>query len=240
MVRIKVCGITNLPDALVAAASGVDLLGFIFFPGSPRYVTPEQVRVIVASVRDSHPGVQAVGVFVNESPQTICQVLGFCDLQLAQLHGEEPPQVLGLDHQRPSVLRGRTYKALRPRSLDEARQLTAAYALPPSLQGMNGPPAFLLDTYHSAQRGGTGQAGDWTIAACLAREYPLLLAGGLSPANVAHAVHRVRPWGVDVASGIETAPGRKDHDAVRAFITAAQGAASRLSAGFRDRIESRC
>ncbi len=240
MVQVKVCGLTNLCDALVAAASGADLLGFIFFPGSPRYVTPEQVRVIVAAVRESRPGVQAVGVFVNESPETMCEVLGFCDLQLAQLHGEEPPQALELDHQCPSVLRGRAYKALRPRSLDEARRLAAAYALPPPLQGENGPPAFLLDTYHAARRGGTGQPGDWTIAAHLAGQYPLLLAGGLSPANAAQAVRRVRPWGVDAASGIESAPGRKDHDAVRAFIAAAKGTAPPLSVRLGDEIESRC
>jgi phosphoribosylanthranilate isomerase len=226
MVRVKVCGLTNLCDALAAAAGGAHLLGFIFFPGSPRYVTPEHVRAVLAAVREQWPHLLGVGVFVNEPPDTVCQVLDFCDLQLAQLHGEEPADTLGLDETRNSPLRGRAYKALRPRSLEEADCLAARFALPDSLREASGSPAFLLDTYRATQRGGTGQPGDWTIAAHLARQYPIMLAGGLSPANVARAIRQVRPWGVDASSGIECTPGRKDHAAMHAFIVAARASAN--------------
>jgi phosphoribosylanthranilate isomerase len=225
-VKVKVCGITNRPDAQEALAAGADLLGFIFFPRSPRWVTPERVRNILGSIRQAN--VLRVGVFVNESPQRIAQVLDFCGLDLAQLHGEEPPAMLGLGegetHMPQSPLRGRAYKALRPSSPQEALALTHRYALPRQGQGQDLLPAFLLDAYHPELRGGTGKTGDWQLAASLATQHPLLLAGGLDPANVAQAVRIVRPWGVDVASGVEKAPGQKDHAALRAFVTAAKAA----------------
>jgi phosphoribosylanthranilate isomerase len=228
-VKVKVCGLTSLSDAEAALAAGADLLGFIFFPKSPRYVTPEQVRDILAGLephRQVGQGVVlTVGVFVNESPQTVAQILDFCGLDLSQLHGEEPPTMLGLDAdpaeplgEGRSLLRGRAYKALRPRSPEEAKDMARRYALPPHLQADGHLPAFLLDAYHPQLRGGTGETGDWRLAASLAARYPLLLAGGLTPANVAQAV---RPWGVDVASGVEKSPGQKDHAALRAFIAAA-------------------
>jgi phosphoribosylanthranilate isomerase len=243
VVKVKVCGLTNLDDVRAAVAAGADMLGFIFFPGSPRYVPPETVREIIhalntplradqrrtttdrvaGSGRSSlvisrSSAVVTVGVFVNESPQTVAHILDFCGLDLAQLHGEEPPAALG------DSLRGRVYKALRPRSLDEALDLAGRYALPPSLRGEGRLPALILDAYHPHLRGGTGEAGDWGLAAALAGQYPLLLAGGLSPANVAGAVRTVHPWGVDVSSGIESAPGQKDHVALRAFVVAAKAA----------------
>lgn len=225
-VKVKVCGITNRSDAQEAVAAGADLLGFIFFPKSPRWVMPEQVREILGATK--HANVLRVGVFVNESAGYIAQVMDFCGLDLAQLHGEEPPAMLGLGegetHKPQSPLRGRAYKALRPSSLEEALVLTLRYALPPPGQGQDVLPSFLLDAYHPELRGGTGQTGDWQLAASLARQHPLLLAGGLTPANVARAVRIVRPWGVDVASGVEKAPGQKDHAALRAFITAAKAA----------------
>jgi phosphoribosylanthranilate isomerase len=221
-VKVKVCGITNRADAQAAVAAGADLLGFIFFPQSPRYVRPEKVREILAAVAPQQAGILTVGVFVNESPETVGRVLDFCGLDLAQLHGEEPPEALGLDHGGKSPLRGRAYKALRPSSLEEALELAHNYALAPPIRDGGRLPAFLLDAYHPRLRGGTGQTGDWGIAASLAGRYPLLLAGGLSPANVAQAVREVRPWGVDAASGIERAPGQKDYAALRAFIAAAK------------------
>jgi len=226
MVKVKVCGLTNLHDALAAVAGGAHLLGFIFFPGSPRYVTPEQVRAILTAVREQHPNAFGVGVFVNETPGFVRHVLDFCGLQLAQLHGEEPPEMLGLGGGHPSPLRGCAYKALRPRSHAEAHHLAAEYALPALWQGENGPPAFLVDAYHTAQRGGTGQAADWNMAAHLAGHHRVMLAGGLSPANVAQAIRQVHPWGVDAASGVEHAPGHKDHAAMRAFVAAARAAAT--------------
>jgi phosphoribosylanthranilate isomerase len=237
--KVKLCGLTNLADAQAAVAAGADLLGFIFFSKSPRYVTPEQAREIVQGLKldrrpptadrsrtrvTSHDGrpsaVVTVGVFVNESSAAVAQILDFCGLDLAQLHGEEPPEMVAGD------LHGRAYKALRPRSLDEALDLASRYAPAPSLEGETRYPALMVDAYHPHLRGGTGETGDWSLAAALAGRYPLLLAGGLGPANVAEAVRAVRPWGVDVSSGVESAPGQKDHAAVQAFVAAAKAVSS--------------
>jgi len=225
LARVKVCGLTNLADARAAAQAGADLLGFIFYPASPRYVSPEAVRLILAGLRAEGLAVVGVGVFVNETPARVAKLLDWCGLQLAQLHGEEPPTDLGLADEVAVPLRGRAFKALRPQSLRQAYDLTACYALPAQLRADGQLPAFLLDTYRADRRGGTGQTGDWALAAELAGRYPLLLAGGLSPDNVVEALQRVCPWGVDVSSGVERAPGQKDHGAVRAFIEAVREAA---------------
>lgn len=254
-VKVKICGMTNTADVRAAMAAGADLLGFIFFRKSPRHVTPERVRDILAAAEPGQVGVTTVGVFVNESPQTVAQVLDFCGLDVAQLHGEEPPAVLGLEdssaetlgvkpptpglrqqarepraadelpadgEEGRSLVYGRAYKALRPSSPEEATALARRYALPPDLQAGGRLPAFLLDAYHPHRRGGTGRTGDWRLASSLATQYPLLLAGGLNPTNVARAVQTVQPWGVDVASGVEESPGQKDHAALRAFVAAAK------------------
>ncbi len=218
-VKVKVCGVTNAADARGAVAAGADMLGFIFFPKSPRYVTPEQVRTILAA--EEHAKVLTVGVFVNESPETVAQVLRFCSLDLAQLHGEEAPATLGLEGSQSPVF-GRAYKALRSRTYEEATSLARQYALPVRLRGEGRIPAFLIDAYHPHRRGGTGVTGDWSLASSLSSQYPLLLAGGLTPSNVAQAVRSVGPWGVDVASGVEDSPGHKDHAALRAFVAAAK------------------
>jgi phosphoribosylanthranilate isomerase len=213
-IRVKICGLTRLEDAQVAVTAGADLLGFIFYPKSPRYVTPAQVSAILAALGQSGAQVTTVGVFVNEHPETVLEILNTCGLDLAQLHGEESPEQLGISG--PSLLTGRAYKALRPRSAEEAQTLAQHYAR------SGNPPAFLIDTYQPAQLGGTGQTGDWQAAAGLAARYPLLLAGGLTPANVRQAVQAVKPWGVDVSSGVESAPGQKDHEAVREFVREAK------------------
>lgn len=215
--RVKICGLTNLEDAQVAMEAGADLLGFIFYEKSPRYVDPRTVVSIVGALKSAplstlHSPPLFVGVFVNPSLEQVTQMLNHCDLDLAQLHGEEDPQLLAL-------LAKRAFKALRPRSVVEAEADASRYAR----FGPGGGPDLLVDAYHPDSRGGTGQAGDWNLAAGLARQYRLLLAGGLTPGNVAHAVRQVRPWGVDVASGVEAAPGRKDHTQVRTFIAAAKG-----------------
>jgi phosphoribosylanthranilate isomerase len=240
-VKVKICGLTNLADAQAALAAGADMLGFIFFPKSPRYIAPEQVREIIRlldrrpppamtchacppAAGDRRLAVTTVGVFVDESSAAVAHILDFCGLDLAQLHGEEPPEMVAGD------LHGRSYKALRPRSLDEALDLASQYVLASSLDGAGCRPALLVDAYHPHLRGGTGETGDWSLAAALAGRYPLLLAGGLCPANVAEAVRAVRPWGVDVSSGVESAPGQKDHAAVRAFVAAAKAISGRKSA----------
>jgi phosphoribosylanthranilate isomerase len=227
-VKVKICGLTNLVDAQAALAVGADVLGFIFFPKSPRYVEPERVREILGALNPDRRVVLTVGVFVNESIEAIAQILDFCGLDVAQLHGEEPPSMLSLDgdsaresaDREPSPLRGRVYKAVRPRSAEEAVALADQYALPASTRRGGQLPALLLDAYHPQLRGGTGQTGDWRLAVPLAARYPLLLAGGLNPSNVAEAVRSVRPWGVDVASGVEKSPGQKDHAAMEALLRA--------------------
>jgi phosphoribosylanthranilate isomerase len=214
--RIKICGLTNLDDALAAAEAGADLLGFIFYDKSPRAVDARTVADIVRELRHasrfaSHASLRTVGVFVNPSLEQVVRTLDYCGLDLAQLHGEEAPELL-------AALPGRAFKALRPRDAAEAASQAERFAR----FGPAGGPDLLVDAYHPTLRGGAGQTGDWQIAAGLAAQHRLLLAGGLTPDNVAQAIAQVRPWGVDVASGVETAPGRKDHDRVRAFVAAAR------------------
>ncbi|MBX3001646.1 MAG: phosphoribosylanthranilate isomerase [Caldilineaceae bacterium] len=221
-VRVKICGITNLEDAQVALDAGADLLGFIFYPKSPRYVEPAQVKEIVAGLRrvsDQSPipsprFPKFVGVFVNEDGDNVAAILDHTGINYAQLHGGEPPTIL-------ERLAPRAFKALRPTSREEALIDAESY-------GKFGPadgPQLMIDAYDPAAYGGTGKKADWLTAAGLAHLYPrLLLAGGLTPVNVAQAVRTVRPWGVDVGSGVEIEPGRKDHPAVRSFIARAKGA----------------
>jgi phosphoribosylanthranilate isomerase len=213
MTIVKICGTTNLDDALAAAEAGADLLGFIFYPRSPRYVAPEAVAEIVRVVRArciAPP--QCVGVFVNTPTQEVQAILAQTGLDLAQLHGDEPVEQV-------QALSGRGFKAIRPTETEQATALATAYAAFGSPSG----PQLLIDAYHPQLYGGGGRRGDWEIAAAVARRVErLLLAGGLTPENVAEAVRRVKPWGVDVASGVEAAPGRKDHAKMRAFIIAAK------------------
>lgn len=219
-VRVKICGITTLDDAVAAAEAGADYLGFILWRGSKRAVTAETVTHITAALRARPACPVLVGVFVNEEPATAAALLDGCGLDLAQLSGDEPPAHVG---DVASPLYGRAYKALRPSSLAEAEAEAEWYAAP---EPAGDRPALLLDSYHPGLWGGTGETGDWAVAAALARQAPhLMLAGGLTPENVARAVRRVRPFAVDVASGVEAAPGQKDVARVRAFIHNAKEAA---------------
>jgi len=220
MTQVKICGLTHLADAEAAVRAGADLLGFICYPPSPRYLPPPAIAAILAGLRplldevtqNQGRRVRTVGVFVDEAPATVAQVLATTGLDLAQLHGGEPPAAL-------AALGGRGFKALRPIHRLEAEAEAEWYA---ELGPADGPD-LLVDAFHPQAYGGTGRRADWETAAALATRYRLLLAGGLNPANVAAAVARVRPWGVDVSSGVETAPGRKDHAALTAFIAAAKG-----------------
>lgn len=218
-VKTKICGITNAEDAIVAADAGADFLGFIFWPHSKRSVDATVARGIADTLHRREERPLLVGVFVDETAQDVASVLDDCRLDLAQLSGNEPPALVG-DPQSP--LYGRSFKVLRPTSLAEA-QADVEWYLPP--QPHPSLPTLLLDAYHPHLPGGSGHRMDWTIAAQIAREVPqMMLAGGLTPANVAQAIKQVQPFAVDVASGVEATPGHKDHARVRAFIAAVQNA----------------
>ncbi|HKY70625.1 MAG TPA: phosphoribosylanthranilate isomerase [Nitrospira sp.] len=202
-VKVKVCGITNAEDARAAVEAGADALGFIFFEKSPRYVVPAVASQIIAELP---PLVTAVGVFVNEGLATVRSIMDTCGLAMAQLHGDENASYCR-ELARPAM------KALRLK--DRGGLLALA-----EYQGRGGVRGFVLDTFSEFAYGGTGQLADWRLSAEVAQTARVLLAGGLTPENVAEAIRTVRPYGVDVSSGVESAPGKKDHAKVRAFLDA--------------------
>ena len=203
--KVKICGITNLEDAQAAIEAGADLLGFNFYPPSPRSISPAKCTAIQAALARAGLSAVSVGVFVNASPSQVAAVLDECGLSLAQLSGDEPPQDL-------EAIGGRAYKALRPGDRMCLAEIASLY-LPQSSA-----PTWLVDAYQPGQYGGTGHPADWSQAYALARQGALLLAGGLRPDNVAAAIAQVHPWGVDVASGVESAPGKKDRKLMVDFI----------------------
>jgi phosphoribosylanthranilate isomerase len=205
--KVKICGITHLADALAALEAGADLLGFNFYPASPRYISPADCAALTAALRRHGCRAQLVGVFVNAPAAQVLEILTACGMDLAQFSGDEPPEVL-------AAVGPRAFKALRPAN---AAALAHSLALYPR---RSAEPAWLVDAYRPGEFGGTGQPADWDLARELAGQAPILLAGGLRPENVAAAARAVRPWGVDVASGVETAPGRKDVEKMQAFIRA--------------------
>lgn len=216
-VKVKICGLTNLEDAVAAVEAGADYLGFILYPPSKRAITSEAAKEVVRELRKRADCPLLVGVFVNETAAAMAGILEDCGLDLAQLSGDEVPSIVA---DRQSLLFGRAYKAIQPASATEAEVEAEWYAVPSRPDHL---PSLLVDTYHPTLRGGTGETGDWVVSAKLASQYPgLMLAGGLSPANVAEAVRQVRPFAVDVASGVEAKPGLKDHAQVRSFIEEAK------------------
>lgn len=202
MVKVKICGITSLEDARQAVAAGADALGFVFYPPSPRCVDPVAAHAIIAELP---PFVTCVGLFVNEPPERVLEMVLSCGLDAIQLHGDEPP---GQCHYPPY----RVIKALR----------IARYE-PAEIDGYQ-VSALLLDALVPGEYGGTGQLGDWPLAARIAEERTVILAGGLTPDNIAAAVQTVRPYAVDVSSGVESRPGRKDPRKVAEFIRRAKEA----------------
>ncbi len=205
--HVKICGLTNEADTLAAVQAGADYLGFNFYARSPRVVTAEQCARLVRAVQGS--GAKTVGIFVDHPPDEVARLMAVCGLDLAQLHGAERLAQF-------AALRGRAFAAVREKA-GEAADYPALAAFGP------GAPAFLMDAYVPGEFGGTGVTGDWERAADVARQYPIFLAGGLTPDNVGAAVAAVQPWGVDVASGVERAPGVKDHERVREFVERAKG-----------------
>ncbi|MEJ2588735.1 MAG: phosphoribosylanthranilate isomerase [Deltaproteobacteria bacterium] len=190
MVRIKICGITHMDDALMAVHLGADALGFIF-ASSPRRITPECARLIVNGLP---PFVQTVGVFVNESRAIIRDTMAFCGLDMIQLHGDESPE----------FCKGLGSVPIKSFRIKDAESLTPMGRYQGKVR------AVLLDTFQSNKPGGTGKAFDWGLALkAKAFDMPLILSGGLGPSNIERAVAVVTPYAVDVNSGIETAPGKK-------------------------------
>jgi len=207
--RVKICGITTLDDALAAIEAEADMLGFNFYPPSPRCIEPAACAAMVAALRACGASTTMVGVFVNIPPDRVATILDECGLDLAQLSGDEPPNDL-------VVLGERAFKGIRPKDAAESVALAARYVVRVE------PPVLLVDASAGAgQFGGTGQVGDWDAARAVAAAHPILLAGGLHPENVAAAIAAVQPWGVDVASGVESSPGRKDAAKMKAFVRAA-------------------
>ena len=203
-VRSKICGITRVEDALAAAAAGADAIGLVFYAKSPRAVSVEQAQQIIAALP---PFVTTVGLFVDMPRPELQQILAQVPLDLLQFHGDESVgQCEGY---------GRPYiKALRVKAGDDIAAQMAQY---PSASGV------LLDTFVEGVPGGTGLAFDWSLVPAELPK-PVILAGGLTPYNVATAIDRVRPYAVDISGGVESAKGIKDADKVRAFIRAARGA----------------
>jgi phosphoribosylanthranilate isomerase len=197
---VKICGITRLEDAEAAVDAGAGALGFVFWPGSPRFIDPYRARAIVQSLP---PFVTAVGVFVNQPREHLAGVASLVHLGAVQMHGDETVAD-ALAVRRPVI------KAL---TLDVASQAERLNAWPARM-------TILLDVHDPVRRGGTGRTIDWTAAAAIASRRRIVLAGGLTPDNVADAVARVRPFGVDVSSGVESSPGRKDHGRLRALFEA--------------------
>ena len=202
--RVKICGITNLADALAAIEAGADALGLNFYEKSPRHISLKTAAEIASHLP---PFVMRVGLFVNAPEELVTRAIGECSLSLLQFHGDEPPDFcthFGL----------MSMKAFRIRDAESLKEIPN-YATE----------AYLLDAYSPDARGGTGEKFNWDLAV-EAQKFgkPIFLAGGLTPENVAEAVRKVRPFGVDVSSGVESAPGKKDAAKVRAFIEAVRGA----------------
>ena len=202
MTRVKICGITNVDDAIMAVEAGADAIGFVFFKESPRFITHDRAREIIASVPAF---VSTVGVFVNEPAWRVEEIMRITGLDIAQLHGDESPEEC-------CKLR-RVIKALRVEKmldLEPIKQYEVS--------------AFLLDAYSKGSYGGTGRVFNWEIALEAKKYGNIVLAGGLNPDNVAEAVKFVRPFAVDVSSGVEAEKGVKDPDKVRQFIRRARHA----------------
>ena len=199
---IKICGITRLAEAMHAAEHGATALGFVFWDRSPRRVTADGAAEIIAGLP---AGVTPVGVFVNEPIDGIRDIVQRTGIRAVQLHGDEPPAYAG-------EVGCPVFRAV---GVDEADEVCA---------GWPAETTFLVDTPDPVRRGGTGVTVDWNRAAALARERKVVLAGGLTPANVAEAIAAVRPFGVDVSSGVEASPGVKDFDKVARFLANARGA----------------
>jgi phosphoribosylanthranilate isomerase len=193
--KIKICGITNLADAITASEAGADYLGFIFYPKSPRSITPEAAEKIIDQLKTS---AKKVGVFVNATMNEINKTVKSCGLDIIQLHGDEPAEIaeqLGSE---------RVWKAFHITSEED---IARAAKYPAA--------AIVVDTATAGLRGGTGKTCDWELAAQAAQSFTTILAGGINPQNVLEAIETVKPFAIDTASGVEASPGIKDHEKIQ-------------------------
>jgi len=204
--KVKICGITNWPDARRAIEAGADFLGFNFYAGSPRYIAPAKARRIV---RRLPKRVGAVGVFVNESEEKMAEIARSVGLARLQLHGDESPAVVRRLSGSFSVI-----KAVRVRKSFRATQLSR----------FKHAKALLLDSFDAKQRGGTGKTFDWRASGRLNGSVKIFLAGGITPENVGDAIRITKPYAVDVCSSVETKPGKKDAKRLKAFMRAVEKA----------------
>ena len=200
MTRVKICGITRAEDALLAAELGASAIGFIFWPGSARFIAPERAAEIAAQLPSR---IVCVGVFVDQTVEHMREVAAQVPLGAIQLHGNEPPEV--------------TTRLLQP--VIKAVPVAAGF-MPESVESIPSAVTVLLDAHDPVKRGGTGRAINWSLAATVARRRPVMLSGGLNPINVRQALYMVRPYGIDLASGVESAPGVKDPDKLKQLFEA--------------------
>ena len=204
LVKIKICGITNIDDAMAAVEFGADAVGFVFFQGSPRYISPDAAAGIIRKLPSF---AMTIGVFVDEKPSQIEKTIASTGIDVIQLHGDEPPEMCAFSR--------RIIKAIRIKSLA---------SLDPLVHYQDKVSAFLLDTFSPGSLGGTGQKFNWDIATYAKQFGRTILSGGLTPDNIVEAIRRVRPYGVDVSSGVELKKGKKDHLKMRLFIERAKAA----------------
>lgn len=201
MVRVKICGITNLEDALTAAEYGADALGFVFWEKSPRYVSPDTAATIIKSLP---PFIAAVGVFVNEPAARIRSIIDAAGLNCIQLHGDESPSECARINGGTGL---KLIKAFRVRDKKDISRLSD-YKVS----------AYLLDAFREGVPGGTGQTFDWELAIEAKASGRIILSGGLNPENIKDALAKAGPYGVDVSSGVEVRPGKKDRDRLIKFL----------------------
>lgn len=206
-VKVKICGVTSVEDGIAAADAGADMIGLMFAEKSPRLISMETAAQIARAVPQY---IVKVGVFVNPAEDLVLRAIGECGLAMLQFHGDEPPEFCA----QFGVM---SVKAFRIRNMESLKAL-------PGYQT----DAYLLDAYSATGLGGTGEKFNWNLAV-EAKKFgkPIFLAGGLTPENVAGAVREVQPFAVDVSSGVESAPGKKDRDRIRAFVSRAKSGVER-------------
>lgn len=223
--KVKICGLTRPEDAEAALDAGADYLGFVFHPPSPRFIEPARAGELIHHLgtheRLADGRARCVGLCVNLTPEQMNQAAALSGIDLLQVHGSPEPEDL-------AALIPECFMSVRPRSLAEASELAGRYGAVSRGAG----PGLLVDSYSRKAWGGTGEQADWPLVRTVTASVPrTMLAGGLAPNNVAQAIAQADPWGVDVSSGVEAAPGLKDVDAVRAFVSRARQAVANREPG---------